>query len=38
VALYTTLTGLIANILLRFQFQFLADTMQKRLTQEDATG
>ena len=38
VALYSTLTGLIANILLRFQFQFLADTMQKRLTQEDATG
>ena len=38
VALYTTLTGLIANILLRFQFQFLADPMQKRLTQEDATG
>jgi hypothetical protein len=38
VALYTTLTGLIANILLRFQFQFLADTMQKRMTQEDATG
>ena len=38
VALYTTLTGLIANILLRFQIQFLADTMQKRLTQEDATG
>jgi hypothetical protein len=38
VALYTTLTGLIANILLRFQFQFLADTMQKRLTQEDATA
>jgi hypothetical protein len=38
VALYTTLTGLIANILLRFQFQFLADTMQKRLTQEDTTG
>ena len=32
VALYTTLTGLIANIILRFQFQFLADAMQKRLT------
>jgi hypothetical protein len=31
VALYTTLTGLIANIILRFQFQFLADAMQKRL-------
>ena len=38
VALYTTLTGLIANILLRFQFQFLADTLQKRLTQEDETA
>ncbi|MDG1008165.1 MAG: MotA/TolQ/ExbB proton channel family protein [Alphaproteobacteria bacterium] len=38
VALYTTLTGLIANIILRFQFQFLADSMQKRLTQEDATA
>ena len=38
VALYTTLTGLIANIILRFQFQFLADAMQKRLTQEDATA
>lgn len=38
VALYTTLTGLIANIILRFQFQFLADTMQKRLTQEEATA
>ncbi len=32
VALYTTLSGLIANIILRFQFQFLADAMQKRLT------
>jgi hypothetical protein len=31
VALYTTLTGLIANIILRFQFQFLADAMQRRL-------
>ena len=31
VALYTTLAGLIANIILRFQFQFLADAMQKRL-------
>ena len=31
VSLYTTLTGLIANIILRFQFQFLADAMQKRL-------
>ena len=31
VALYTTLTGLIANIILRFQFQFLADAMQQRL-------
>ncbi len=29
VALYTTLSGLIANIVLRFQFQFLADAMQK---------
>ncbi|MBT7641627.1 MAG: hypothetical protein HN715_01350 [Rhodobiaceae bacterium] len=28
VALYTTLTGLSVNIVLRFQFQFLADTMQ----------
>ena len=34
VALYTTLTGLIANIILRFQFQFLADAMQKRLIGE----
>jgi hypothetical protein len=31
VSLYTTLTGLIANIILRFQFQFLADAMQRRL-------
>jgi len=38
VALYTTLTGVIANIILRFQFQFLADAMQKRLTQEDAAA
>lgn len=38
VALYTTLTGLIANIILRFQFQFLADAMQKRLIgSDDAT-
>ena len=28
VALYTTLTGLVVNIVLRFQFQFLADAMQ----------
>ena len=31
VALYTTLTGLIVNIVLRFQFQFLADAMQTLL-------
>ena len=36
VALYTTLAGLIANIVLRFQFQFLADAMQKRLIEEAA--
>ena len=35
VALYTTLTGLIANIIMRFQFQFLADAMQKRLVDFD---
>ena len=35
VALYTTLTGLIANIIMRFQFQFLADAMQKRLVDLD---
>ena len=29
VALYTTLTGLVANLLLRLQFQVLADAMQK---------
>ena len=29
VALYTTLTGLVANLLLRLQFQILADAMQK---------
>lgn len=34
VALYTTLTGLIANIVLRFQFQFLADAMQRLLLAE----
>jgi biopolymer transport protein ExbB/TolQ len=33
VALYTTLTGLVVNIVLRFQFQFLADTMQSLLLQ-----
>ena len=33
VALYTTLTGLVVNIVLRFQFQFLADTMQSLLMQ-----
>lgn len=31
VALYTTLAGLIGNILLRLQFQFLADAMQTLL-------
>ena len=31
VALYTTLTGLVVNIVLRFQFQFLADAMQTHL-------
>ncbi|MGC6535678.1 MAG: MotA/TolQ/ExbB proton channel family protein [Parvibaculales bacterium] len=31
VALYTTLSGLIGNILLRLQYQFLADEMQKTL-------
>ena len=31
VALYTTLTGLVVNIVLRFQFQFLADAMQTLL-------
>lgn len=36
VALYTTLAGLIANIVLRFQFQFLADAMQKRLLAQEA--
>ena len=35
VALYTTLTGLVANIILRFQFQFLADAMQKRLIEDE---
>ena len=34
VALFTTLAGLIANIILRFQFQVLADAMQKRLIDE----
>lgn len=34
VALYTTLTGLIVNIVLRFQFQFLADAMQALLIDE----
>ncbi len=33
VALYTTLTGLTVNIVLRFQFQFLADTMQSLMLQ-----
>lgn len=36
VALYTTLTGLVANIILRFQFQFLADAMQKRLLEQES--
>ena len=31
VALYTTLTGLICNLLLRVQYQFLADAMQNLL-------
>jgi len=31
VALYTTLTGLVVNIVLRFQFQFLAEAMQTLL-------
>ncbi len=31
VALYTTLTGLVANMVLRLQFQFLADNMQTLL-------
>ena len=31
VALYTTLTGLVVNIVLRVQFQFLADAMQTLL-------
>ena len=31
VALYTTLTGLVCNLLLRLQFQFLADAMQHLL-------
>ena len=31
VALYTTLAGLVGNILLRIQFQFLADAMQNLL-------
>ena len=31
VALYTTLTGLVANLVLRLQFQILADAMQKLL-------
>jgi hypothetical protein len=31
VALYTTLTGLVSNLLLRVQFQFLADSMQHLL-------
>ena len=31
VALYTTLAGLVGNILLRIQFQFLADAMQTLL-------
>jgi hypothetical protein len=35
VALYTTLSGLIANIVLRFQYQFLADAMQKLLLVSD---
>lgn len=34
VALYTTLTGLIVNIVLRFQYQFLADAMQALLLSE----
>ena len=36
VALYTTLTGLVANIILRFQFQFLADAMQKRMLEQES--
>ena len=36
VALYTTLAGLIANIVLRFQFQFLADAMQGLLLNAEA--
>ena len=35
VALYTTLSGLIANHVLRFQYQFLADAMQKLLLNEN---
>jgi biopolymer transport protein ExbB/TolQ len=35
VALYTTLAGLSTNIILRFQYQFLADAMQKRLIREE---
>ena len=31
VALYTTLTGLVANLLLRLQFQILSDAMQEYL-------
>ena len=31
VALYTTLTGLVCNLLLRVQYQFLADAMQNLL-------
>ena len=37
VALYTTLAGLIANIVLRFQFQFLGDAMQGLLLNAEAT-
>ena len=37
VALYTTLTGLAVNIVLRFQFQFLADTMQSLLLEARQT-
>jgi biopolymer transport protein ExbB/TolQ len=39
VALYTTLTGLVCNLLLRLQFQFLADSMQHlllRMSEQEA--
>lgn len=37
VALYTTLTGLVANILLRLQFQMLGDAMHTLLRQTDGS-